>query len=215
MLHQLRLQVLMSPPRAIALAIALIAGAACAPSTTVDQVWTSPRARTEPPFRKVVTIFITDSVTMRHAGEDHLAQDLAKQGIAATPGYAVFGNDVHDMRNVNAMKSRLLSLGYDGVVTMRVVARDQEIEGTPGTFDAYWGYWGPGYWGPYWSGAYWPGYAYTETIYRLESAAYSLRDGQLVWSALTSTVDPSSTHQLVDQTSEVVASRIARSGLAG
>jgi hypothetical protein len=85
MLHQLRLQDLLSPPRAIALAIAIFAGA-CAPSTTIDQVWTSPRAHAEAPFRKVVTIFIANNLTMRHAGEDRLAQDLANQGVAATPG---------------------------------------------------------------------------------------------------------------------------------
>lgn len=214
MLHPLRLQELMRPPRMIAIAIALIVGA-CAPATTVDQVWTSPQARAQPPFKKVVTIFITDSQTLRHAGEDRLAQDLANQGVAATPGYAVFGSEPPDMSDVKAMRNRLLSLGYDGVVTMRLVSRDQEVVGSPGTFDAYWGYWGPGYWGPYWSGAYWPGYAYTQTTYRLESAAYSLRNNQLVWAALTSTVDPSSTHQVVDENTEVIASRLARSGLAG
>lgn len=189
---------------------------ACAgPSTTVDQVWTSPVARAEPPLQKVATIFITDNLTMRHAGEDRLARDLAARGVTATPAYAIFRDGAQTEQELPAIKAKLREMGYDGVVTMRIVDREQQLEAVPGTFDAYWGYWGGGYWGgPGW-GAYSPGYLYTETIYKIETAAYSLRDGRLVWSAVTRTVDPTNADEMVEQTTQLVAGQLVGSGLAG
>lgn len=182
---------------------------ACYASTTVDQVWTTP-VRAEPPMQRVVTIMISPNVTMRRASEDRLAIDLAKQGVQATPGYQVFQDGATDVQQLEPMKAHLKELGYDGVVTMRIVEREQQLETAPATFDGYWGYWGPGYWGGY-SG----GYVYTETIYRVESAAYSLRNGQLLWTALTKTVDPSSSHDLVKETTKIIASQLTERGLAG
>lgn len=192
--------------------LALAAGmvAACAgPQTTLDNEWMSPAARQQPPLKKVATIFLSPNQTMRHSGEDQLARDLYQTGVQATPGYMIFGDNPQDL-DLESMKAKLRQMGYDGVVTLRVVDRQQDVESVPATFDYYWGYWGPSYYG-----TYWPGYTYTETVYRLEAAAYSLRTGQLVWSGLTKTVDPSSAHDLVGQTSEVVASQLVKRGLSG
>jgi hypothetical protein len=197
--------------RVCALAIAGIVAGACAPSTTIDQAWIAPTARQQPPLRRVVTLFISENMTLRHSGEDELARELAKKGVQATPAYMVFGDGAQNVRDVEPLKARLRELGYDGVVTMRIIDREQQIGSVPSTFDAYWGVWGPGYW----RATYWPGYVYSETIYRVEAAAYSLRTGQLVWSAITKTTDPSSARQLVDDTTEIVAGQLTRQGLAG
>lgn len=194
----------------IAVALAGVTAVACAPSTTIDQVWTSPTARSQPPLRRVVTVFISNDTTMRHRGEDRLARELARMGVEATPGYAVLGDGPQNMMDLESLKSKLRALGYDGVVTLRVVDREQDIESVPGTFHGYWGYWGTGYWG-----SSWPGYVYTETIYRLEAAAFDLRTGRLVWSATTETVDPESGRELVDETTEIVAGQLTLQGLAG
>lgn len=206
----------MTPRKVIAFAFVALATACAGPSTTVDQVWTSPAARAEPPLQKVVTIFIADNLTMRHEGEDQLARDLAARGVQATPAYAIFRNGAETERDLPAMKAKLRDMGYDGVVTMRVVDREQQLESVPGTFDTYWGYWGRGYWGGpgYWGG-YSPGYVYTETIYRLETAAYSLRDGRLLWSAVTRTVDPANADEMVEETTQIIAGQLTGSGLAG
>lgn len=199
MLHQIRIQELMT------VVLVGVLGVACAPSTTIDQEWVSPTARTQPPLRRVVTVFISNDITMRHAAEDELARDLALYGMQATPGYAVLGDGPTSATDLEGLKAKLRGLGYDGVVVMRVLDREQDIEAVPATFDNYWGYWGTGYWG-----TGWPGYVYTETIYRLEAAAYSLRTGQLVWSATTETVDPSSSRELINETTGLVAGQLSR-----
>jgi len=197
----------------LTIGVAAMLGASCAgPSTTVDAVWTSPTARQQPRLHKVVTIFLSEDMTMRHAGEDQLARELAATGVQATPGYTIFGDVPQDKNDVAAMKARLRSMGYDGVVTLRIVDREQNVESTPSTFDTYWGYWGHSYYG-YGYGS--PGYLYTETTYRVEAAAYSLNTGELVWSGLTKTIDPDDMHDLIDDTTEVIAGELHRRGLSG
>lgn len=208
MLHNIHLRQPMT--RVIAFGVFAMLAFACTPTTTIDQMWQSPVAQNQPPLQKVVTMFMSDNTTMRHSGEDMLARDLRLRGVEATPAYAIFGDG--KVRDLESVKSTLKSMGYDGVVTMRVVEREQDIETAPATFDGYWGYWGGGYWG---AGPYGGSYVYTETIYRLESNAYSLNSGRLVWSALTKTVDPETAHQLLDQTTEIVAGQLTQRGLAG
>lgn len=205
----------MTARRVVAFVFIAAVTACAGPSTTVDQVWTSPVARAEPPLQKVVTIFIADNLTMRHEGEDQLARDLAARGVTATPAYAIFRNGAKTEQDLPAMKAKLREMGYDGVVTMRVVDREQQLESVPATFDAYWGYWGWGYWGGPGFGGYSPGYVYTETVYRLETAAYSLSDGRLLWSAVTRTVDPTNADEMVEETTQIIAGELIGSGLAG
>jgi hypothetical protein len=186
-------------------AIATFAMCACGGGTTIEQSWTAPTARNQPPLRKVVTLFISNDVTTRRAGEDKLARDLNARGVQATPAYTILGDQ--ELSNLDTVKAKLRSMGYDGIVAMRIVNREHQLEYMPPTFDGYWGY--------AYSGFYSPGYAYTETIVRIETTAYSLRNNQLVWSALTKTVDPGSARSLVNDTSKVVASQLTQRGLAG
>lgn len=193
---------------------------ACGPSTTLEAGWTTPSARATPPMTRVVTVFISDSMSIRRSAEEHLARELAKKGVAATPSYAVLTDDeTHALANLGrdqtpigeATKQRLMSLGFDGIITMRIVDREKDLHyGSYGY--AGWGYWGSPYWG-YWD---YPGnYAYTETTYRMETTAYSLRANQLVWAGLVRSVDPDTAHQLIDESSRVVAGQLAKRKLAG
>jgi hypothetical protein len=192
----------------LAAAFAGVLVASCAgPATTIDTVWTSGAARAEAPLRRVVTVFISDNITLRHRGEDELARDLMKTGVEATPGYMVLSEGAKDMRDLEPMKARLRDMGYDGIVTMRIVDREETIDAMQSSFDGYWGYWGPYYWDP--------GYVYSETIYRIEASAYSLRSGRLLWSALTKTRDPDTAHELLEDTTEIIAGQLVQRGLAG
>jgi hypothetical protein len=185
--------------------------AACAPATTVEQTWTSPSAAREQPLQRVVTVFFSRNETMRRAGEDQLARELLAKGVRASPSYAVLTEK--ELPDSAAVKAKLLGMGFDGVVMMRVVDQHQEVEYSPSTFSGYWAYGYPYFYSP---GFYSPGYAYTETISRVETKAYSLKTGQLVWSALTKTTsDEADAKQLIDQTTDVIATQLTRRGLAG
>jgi hypothetical protein len=196
----------------LAAATAAIAGltlAACAASTTLEQTWTTPTVANQPPLQKVVTVFSSDNVTIRRSGEDQLARDLRAKGVDAMPSYAVLRES--EKPESDAVKSKLLAMGYDGIVTMRIVERYQELEYMPSSFGGYWGYGYPYFY--YSPGFYSPGYAYTETVVRVETNAYSLRTNQLVWSGLTKTRGDEA-DKLIDDTSRVIARQLTRRGLA-
>lgn len=109
------------------------------------------------------------------------------------------------MTDLNRAKEKLRTLGADGVVVMRLVDREHQLEYIPPDFDMYWGL--------AWPGVYSPGYAYTETIVRMETTAYSLRDIQLVWSALSKTVDPRNARALINDVTKIVAEQLTKRGI--
>ena len=192
-----------NPIKLITITIAaIVLGLGACGSTTLEQTWTSAAARQQALLQNVVTMFFSENETVRRAGEDQLARDLSKKGVRATPSYAIVqGEGLKDLDD--AMKSKLASLGYDGVVAVRVVEKYQELDYMPGMYDSYW--WGyPGY---YSSGGY-----YTETVVRVETKAYSLRTGEVLWLGLTRTVaDDAGT--VIGDTSKIVAEQLTHNGI--
>jgi len=208
MQYKLRDRISWTRLAAIAIAGLTVAVSACGSATTVEQTWTAPTARNQP-LQRVVTVLFSDNVTVRRAAEDQLARDLRAKGVEATPAYAILRDD--ELSNREAVKAKLRGMGYDGVVTMRVVDRYQEMEYMPSTFDGYWGHSSAYFYSP---GYYSPGYTYTETVVRVETSAYSLRTNQLVWSAVTKTRGEEA-DKVIDDTSRVIATQLTKRGLAG
>lgn len=195
---------------------ALLLGACAGPTTQTEVTWTAPNAASQP-LHRVVTLFVGRSPALRRTAETDLARELARRGVWATPAWQVLAPV--DLQNREEAKARLRAMGFDGIVTMRFVSREQKLTYVPPTFDGFWA-WGEPYffWPGYYEGpiaTYSPGYAETTTIVRMETDAYSLRNGQLLWSTLSKTIDPINARQLVGQVAEHVASRMTAGGFAG
>ncbi|MDB4955754.1 MAG: hypothetical protein JWO36_3323 [Myxococcales bacterium] len=182
--------------------VSLHAFVACGgPNTHIEQAWTAPNARFVQ-FHRVATLFAAPDGALRRGVEDKMAQELMKRGVQAIPAYTILSD--LDVRNFQQSRDKLLAAGVDGVITMRSIDKRQKLEVVPPTFDGYWG------WGGAWPGVYDPGYAYTETIVRMQTNVYSVADNQLVWSAVSKTVDPGNTRKLIDNVTKVVASELQR-----
>jgi hypothetical protein len=181
---------------AAALSIALAVGGCASSTASIEQSWTAPNLAPGE-LTNVATLAPIRDATIARSAEDRLARDLNQQGIHATPGYAVLPPEQRTDREV--AKRRLRELGFDGVVTMRLVGKTTKLDYYP-TFEGYWGasYWGLG--GP----------AGPETIVRIEINAYSLISSDLVWSALSKSVDPSGVRQVIDDVSKVAATNLAQ-----
>jgi len=196
----------MSPrTRIVSFLLAVIASvlAACAgPSTTIEQSWRAPDARVDK-LRNAVALYLSPDSTMRRNVEDAMVTKLARAGIRATPSYSVLTDD--ELRQREAAKAKLVASGFDGVIAIRLVSKEDTIEYVPGTFD--------GYWGPAWSTAYSPGYMYTETVVRVEVSAYSLSNNELTWSALSKTVDPEGRREVIDEVTTVAANELQKQGI--
>jgi hypothetical protein len=176
--------------------LAMVAVVACGSSTSIEQSWKRPGPHAE--LHRVVTVMLWRNEGVRRSAEDELAARLKKAGVDAVPGYAVLS--AGEVKNPQVARERLLAQGFDGAIVMRFVGRQQEVNYMPPTYAGYWG------------GAYYPagGYVTVDTIIRLETAAYSLRDRQLVYSALSRTTDPDSIPSLIDGVTSKVASALEK-----
>jgi len=175
--------------------------AGCGSSTKVEQAWTAPNAQ-RAAMRNIVTVCFSDG-TIRRACEDEMARKLAAAGIRATPSYTLLSDQ--ELQQQGLAKGKLVSAGFDGVVALRLVSREQELHYIPPTFD--------GYWGAGWGWAYDPGYVASETVVRVETSAYSLPSDQLVWSAITRTVDPDSPRKGIEQVTTVATREMQKEGI--
>jgi hypothetical protein len=127
-----------------------------------------------------------------------LAAQLRRHGVRAVPAYQVLSDTV--LGDQDRIVMTLRDEGFDGLVTMRLVDAHQQLAYYPG-FDTYWG----GAWGS----------VVPETIVRVEINAYSLATKQLVWSAMSKSVDPDSANQLVSDVTTVASDRLARDRIIG
>jgi hypothetical protein len=173
----------------------------CGSSTKVEQTWTAPNAQAVA-MRNVVTVCFSDG-TIRRTVEDEMARKLAAAGVRATPSYTLLSDQELQERGI--ARAKLASAGFDGVVALRLVSREQELHYIPPTFD--------GYWGAGWGTVYDPGYVASEMVVRVESSAYSLANDQLVWSAITKTIDPDSPRKGIDEVTTVAARELQKQGV--
>lgn len=175
--------------------LGLLVSSACA-STEIENSWRSPTAPAGTLTNVVTMAEGAKSPSIRRSSEDQLAAQLQKRGVHAVPAYAVLPDEAINDRD--KMISLLEAKGFDGLVSMRFMGADQKLVSYPSLYD----YWGPG-WG---YGYYYGGYdVYTETIVRVSISAYSLPTHNLVWSAVSRTVDPDNLNDLINETTAVAA----------
>jgi len=187
------------------LMFALVLAAVGCTSASIEASWRSPTA---PHLSNVVTLSPAPDGAVRRSTEDKLAQELSLRGVRAVPAYTVLTDQ--DLNNRETMMAKLRAGGFDSIVSMRLVGAHQVLRYYP-AFNDYWG----GAWG-YWGG--WGGYGGTlipETIIRVEVNAYSLDNGQLIWSAMSKSVDPASAWQVVSDVTKLVTDKLAQERLLG
>lgn len=101
--------------------LGLVALSICACSTTTFETkWRNPNAR---PIRlagqKVVGLFMSSNPSLRRSAEDAMVRELNARGAQGVPGYTVL--DDSEVRDRDAAKRKLESLGFAGAVVMRII----------------------------------------------------------------------------------------------
>jgi hypothetical protein len=199
----------MSTRRAV---LGLIALSVSACATPLESKWRNPSAR---PIRlagqKVVTLCIDNDPTLRRRLEDSMVVELNERGAAGSPAYQVL--DKGEIRDREAAKRKLESLGFAGAVVIRVVG-SQNPSATGALFA------GPQYrhlWGGYWDYAFAtvnePGYLAVDRVVSLETLVYSLPWDELVWAGVSRTMDRKSIGKVIGALAYAVADEMTKVGL--
>ena len=184
---------------AAALLTAAAAVAACSNLTSITESWKAPG--TGPlHFQKVLVLALVQDEAARRVAEDALQAKLA--GVPTVQSYTVLSPD--DYRNKERAKQRLREGGFDGVVALRVVAKDQQATGVPGGYSSFWGYYDTFY--P-------PMDLQINTVVQVEINVYSLTEDKLLWAGRSETLDPQSIDQLIGEIVDATGRELRKQGL--
>lgn len=189
---------------ALAAALAL---AACA--SPVENVWIDPSVEGKPlGFRKVATVAMLPEGAMRRVAEEDLARaiEAGPGDVEAVPSYEL----VHasELTDAERVRSRLEAAGFDGVVVVSVVEKEQRITATPSVSMGY------GYYGPGWRGAVFDTASVrSDTIVRVVTNLYEVDEGKLLWSGTTRTMNPRDVSDLIGDVVHDVGSALRDEGL--
>ena len=195
------------------LAALALAPLACS-TTTFDSTWRSPEAKPlQLEGQKVVGLFLARSPARRRRAEDAMAREISARGAQGVPAYTVLSDE--EVKDQETARAKLESLGFGGVVVMRVVGRETQYSYEPGVV---WGrpyyrhFWG-GYWRWGWDTVYEPAYLQADKVVKVETLVYSLVQDQLVWAGVSRTVDPSHIEDFISELAQAVTNQMEKDGL--
>ncbi|WP_404812316.1 hypothetical protein ACIRNY_00795 [Capnocytophaga canimorsus] len=167
--------------------------------------------------QKVLIIAMAKDETIRRKAEDNMKSMLYGKGAEIETSYQFikYGTETEKLLN-------FIQLGdFTHILTMRVANVDKEIEYKSGGY--YGGYYRyptyyrtyGGYFNSYWygSGYYEPGHYEESVEYTVETNVYSVKEKELVYSALTSSFKGSGLDQTILSTLENVAKDLKKRGL--
>jgi hypothetical protein len=192
---------------------AFVVGLLACSTTTFDSTWRDPSARTlELKGKKVVGLFVNKNAAMRRAAEDAMAREISAHGAQGVAAYTLFGDE--DVRDQAKVRAKLESMGFSGVVVMRIAGKETQVNYSPAVYSGpyYHSFWG-GYWGYGWGYAYSPTYLTVDNIVKVETLVYSLEQDKLVWAGVSRTVEPSKVDSFITELAKEVANQMEKDGL--
>ncbi|MEJ0104162.1 MAG: hypothetical protein WDO19_17060 [Bacteroidota bacterium] len=190
----------------IALSLVLIAG--CSPGTQIVTSWRDPDVTVNTKnLNKFIVAALLKDQSVRRKVEDEMAALVKGKAVQS---YKEFGTDALK-ENDSSYNQKLKSEGFDGVVVMSLVDVQKSTRYVPGSGPMYYRTWS-GYWGMSWSGFYNPGYYTTDKTFKVEVNVYSLKTDNLIWSGITSTIDPSGKAELFSDVSNTVYNKMKKEG---
>jgi hypothetical protein len=198
------------------LVIALIALPLLAGSTKLVLSWRNPEASAKQ-FHKILVIGMSDRVEVRANFEDALSAKVARPGIQAIPGNTILLRPEGTAVNLDYIKDQIRSNNIDAVIVSRLVKIDKNITYVPGEAFYPYPYYSTfyGYYGTVYPVVYSPGYLKEEKKIRIETNFYSTEgpEGQLVWTGMSDTFNPSSSAKAIDSVVKLVVKELEKQQL--
>ena len=177
--------------------------ASCGSSTHIEKSWRDPEVTVDMArLNKVLVMALLKNETNRRVAEDQLVALLNGKGVAS---YNYFASGIPENKE-DEIRQKLKDEGFDGAIVMRLIDVDKDVKYVPGSFNTFPVYYGR-FWGYYrnsWNNYYQPGYYENTKKYTVETNVYSLKRDKLIWSGLTSTVDPQNAEHLMHGVSSTI-----------
>lgn len=196
-------------------ALLLLALQACSTPTKLVTRWHDTGYQ-GPPLGKVLVIGVFRDDLMRRMFEDEFVRELEGMGEKGIASY-VYMPDLKTADDQKKLEAVVRKTGVDGVLITTLKSLDKEQTRMPPRTD--WvpaGYGGRGYYGYYYQTMVpvtTPGYVRTDTIARLETRAFAVDAGKLVWAANIESFNPDSPARAVREIARLVVKDMKDAGL--
>jgi hypothetical protein len=188
------------------LAIAMVLVAATllfGKSSKLIMSWKNPACCPAKKFHRVLALGLSDKTVVRADFEDALAAELSSKGYEAVAGNTILLRPPGTRLDLDYLKEQIRANQIEAVVVSRLVKVDETVTYVPGTayltpypyYNTFYGYYGTLY-----PVVYSPGYLQKEKKVRVETNLYYVDgapNGQLVWTGITDTFNPSNVHKAI------------------
>jgi hypothetical protein len=169
-------------------------------------------------FQRVLALGLSDKTGIRADFEDVLAEQLAATGVEAIPGNAILLRPEGTQFDLNYLRTQIRENKIDTVVVSRLIKVDNTITYIPGgPYVAPFPYYNTfyGYYGAVYPVVYSPDYLRQEKKVRIETNLYviSSEEGELVWTGVTDTFNPSNVHKAINGLVKLVVKQMQSEGI--
>lgn len=180
-------------------------------STKIVSSWCEPNKQiTIENMHKILVVAIFKRESSSNRAEDKMVDYLKEKGV---PSYRYFEANF-DKKNEDVIRQKIKEDGFDGAVTMRLVAVDKEKIHTPGEIYLYPEYYRnfSGYYYSRWHYNSTPGYYTTSKKFIIETNVYSIKTDKIIWSSITESIDPGGVENLTNEVTKVVYKQMIKEG---
>ncbi len=180
--------------------------------------WKNPSYVTDKKFQRVLALGLSEKTEVRADFEDALARQLSRTGVTAIPGHNILLRPESTQLDLNYLKAQIVENKIDAVVVSRLIKVDNKVTYIPGgpsvlPFPYYTTFYG--YYRVIYPVVYSPDYLREEKKVRIETNLYSTAspDGDLVWTGVTDTFNPSSVHKTINGLVKLVVKEMQSEGV--
>lgn len=204
--------------RVLAIAIVLFTVAlALGKSSKLVMSWKNPSYSSGKKFQRVLALGLSDKTGIRADFEDAMAAQLAETGLETLPGNAILLRPEGTQFDLNYLKTQIRENQIDAVVVSRLIKDEKTVTYIPGTayvapfpyYNTFYGYYGAVY-----PTVYSPDYLREDRKVRIETNLYviSSQEGELVWTGITDTFNPSKPHKAINGLVKLVVKQMQADG---
>jgi hypothetical protein len=178
--------------------------------------WKNPAYAPAKKFHRVLALGLSNKTEVRADFEDALAAELSSKGYEAVAGNTILLRPAGTQLDLNYLREQVRANQIEAVVVSRLVKVDDTVTYVPGTaYFAPFPYYNTfyGYYGALYPVVYSPGYLQKERKVRVETNLYYVNgapDGQLVWTGITDTFNPSNVHKAIKGLVNLVVTKMQK-----
>lgn len=202
----------------IAVTLLLAVALASGKSSKVVMSWKNPAFTRTKVFSRVLALGLSDKARIRADFEDSLAAQLAEAGLETIPGNTILLRPEGSRLDLQYLRTQVRENKIDAAVVSRLIKVDNTVTYVPGTpyvpppFPYYGTFYG--YYGAVYPVVYSPGYLKEEKKVRIETNLYVITsgEGELVWTGITDTFNPSDTNKAIDRLVKLLVKRMRQDG---